>query len=169
MWVSTSCTAGDPSLASSSPVWQHGLVIMSQGNMILWKPHMAKFSRSIHGEESQGITSFGWHMSREELGAVLQELGWQGFMVPGTWRGSPVSCPLAEWIGEGWCHVGTVGMWWLVAFVAFLQSADTTESILRKHYLAVCPLLLPHLETISFGPSVSWHQRCFHFSQRLLF
>lgn len=130
-WLSASCfTAVDPSLASSSPVWQHGVVIRSQGNTILWKPHMANFQGVSMERRAGAYLAVGDTCQGKSLG-----LGWQGFVVPGTCWGSLVSCPLAKRVGEGWCHVGTVGMWCLVAFVAFLQSTDHAESIWRERAL----------------------------------
>lgn len=41
-------------------------------------------------QESWDITSFGQHVAREELGAALQELGWQGLWYLAHGCGPPV-------------------------------------------------------------------------------
>lgn len=58
--------------------------------MLLWKPHLVKFWKSIYGAGEQGVTSFGHYLAKEELGAALQELGWQGSWYLAHGCGPPV-------------------------------------------------------------------------------
>ena len=47
------------------------VVIMNQGNVLLWKRHLAKFWKSIHGAGELGCTSVGWQAWRCTSGAGL--------------------------------------------------------------------------------------------------